>query len=354
MRTVSAVVVLSLLAIASAQMVFPGKTWTRHTPQQAGFDAAKLLAAIEYPGKGDGSYCAAIARNGYLVADKYWGSHGGYNKTNIIWSVSKAWITTLMGVAQRDGKLNVDQLASKYITEWAATASGSVTIDTILRHCSGRHYDDVGDYVTPQSQTDQTSYAIKLKQDHPPGTKDQYNNMGYQTLQAIFERATGVQVQAASQREFYGPMQFESATFWQMKSFFIGLPQKHPLVYGGVTTSCADLARFGHLWLNQGMWANRTVFTKEFFNKAMATPQFAFGQGRRYGNWGTGADIRSMGFGKQVVMFNPVTKVVAARVGAETSIAFDYNDWFKMIQGAITAEEFGNESDWIIAGSHDE
>jgi len=334
--------------------VFPGKTWTRQTPQQAGFDPAKFQVALDYPGRGDGSYCASIHRNGYLVGDKYWGTHGGYNKTNIIWSVSKAWISTLIGIAQRDRKLNVSDPMSRFITEWAKDAkTNNIPIDTVLRHCSGRHYDDVGDYVTPQSQLDQTAYAIKLGQDVPPATKDQYNNMAYQTLQAVFERATGVPIQTASQREFYGPMQFESQTFWQMKSFFIGLPQKYPLVYGGVTTSCVDLGRFGHLWLNQGMWGNRTVFTKEFFDKAMETPRFAFGLARRYGNWGTSADVRSMGFGKQVVMFNPVTKVVAKRTGPETSIAFDYNDWFKLITGALKTEEIGNESDWILAGSMD-
>ena len=88
-------------------------------------------------------------------------------------------------------------------------------------------------------------------------------------------------------------------------------------------------SRYSHRLFEQ--WANKTVFTVDFFNKAMAQPQYAFGPGRRYGqfspcfilnllihrvftlhddacagNWGTGADIRSMGFGKQVVMFNPV------------------------------------------------
>jgi len=348
------VVALTVLALATAQMVFPGKTWTRKSPADAGFNPAKFQAALDYPGRNKESFCAAITRNGYLIGDKYWGPNGGYNKTNILWSVSKAWIATLIGVAQRDGKLHVNDSAAKTIKEWAATAAKDVPIDTILRHCSGRHYDEISDYVTPQSLTDQTTYAIKEKQDVPPATKDQYNNMAYQVLQAVFERATGVQIQTASQREFYGPMQFESNTFWQMRSFFLNVPQKYPLVYGGVTTSCVDLARFGLLWLNQGKWGNHTVFKKDFFDQAMATPVFKFGQARRYGNWGTGADIRSMGFGKQVVMFNPVTKVVVSRTGETTSLVFDYNDWFKMITAALTQEEKGNDSDWMMAGSIDE
>lgn len=34
---------LSLLALATAQMVFPGRTWTRQSPQQAGFDRNHAL-----------------------------------------------------------------------------------------------------------------------------------------------------------------------------------------------------------------------------------------------------------------------------------------------------------------------
>lgn len=81
---------------------------------------------------------------------------------------------------------------------------------------------------------------------------------------------------------------------------------------GGMTTSCTDLARFGHLWLNQGNWsvrfnagslsvvivvvccsdhdccciqnrAGKTVFTKDFYNKAMSRPQYPFGPARQYG-----------------------------------------------------------------------
>jgi hypothetical protein len=116
--------------------------------------------------------------------------------------------------------------------------------------------------VTPQTKNDQTEFSIHLPQEYSPGlsclhhlhssihlccpfflslppktgTHDQYNQMAYQTLQQVFETATGTQIQDASQKELYGPMQFESKTYWQTEGFFTGVPQKHPLVYGGVTT----------------------------------------------------------------------------------------------------------------------
>jgi CubicO group peptidase (beta-lactamase class C family) len=259
-------------------------------------------------------------------------------------------MATLIGVAERDKKLATSELMGKYIPEWAKDGkTNTIQMEHVMRHCSGRYYDPATDFVTPQLQTDQTNFAIHLSQQHPPGTHDQYNQMAYQTLQQVFERAYGLGIQAAAQRELYGPMQFESKTYWQMHGFFTGVPQKHPLVYGGVTTSCADMARFGHLWLNKGLWRNHTVFTLDFWNKAMSQPVYPFGPGRRYGNWGTGEDCRSMGFGKQIVMFNLKTQLVVTRIGGVASIDFDYNEYFKMLDGAIKdPEERGNDSDWII------
>jgi len=315
-----------------------------------------LQQAIDYVGRfGTETYCTAVARNGYLLGDKYWTGHH-FNSTDLVWSVSKAYMATLIGIAERDANLSTYDLMGKYIPEWAKdTKTSGIQMEHVMRHCSGRYYDPLTDFVTPQFQLDQTNFGIHLSQQHAPTTKDQYNQMAYQTLQQVFERATGKGIQAASQQELYGPMNFESKTYWATHSFFLNLPQKHPLVYGGLTTSCADMLRFGHLWLNQGQWGNHTVFTKAFFDKAMQQPTYPFGPGRRYGNWGTGADIRSMGFGKQVVMFNPTTNIVATRLGGLISLEFDYNDYWKMLNDAILKpEERGSVNDWVVATSDED
>lgn len=39
------------------------------------------------------------------------------------------------------------------------------------------HVDEVTDFVTPQTQEDQTAFSIKLPQAYPAATHDQYNQM---------------------------------------------------------------------------------------------------------------------------------------------------------------------------------
>jgi len=340
-----------LVVSVSAQGVFPGAHWERHTPEQEGMDSNKLKEAFSYA-QTDGleTYCVSVHRNGYLVGDKYWGLEGGYNKTNIIWSVSKAWMATLIGTAERDSKLSTAEPMSKYVPEWAAAPTANISMEMVMRHCSGRYYDAVADFVTPQTQTDQTKYAIHLKQQYPPGTHDQYNQMAYQTLQQVFETATGTGIQAASQRELYGPMQFESKTIWQEKSFFVGLPQKHPLIYGGVTTSCVDLARFGMLWMKQGNWSGHQVFTKAFYDKAMSQPQYPFGHARRYGNWGGPPSVKSEGLGRNIIVFNPTANLVFTRVGSFATSFFKPGDFIDKVVGAIKDPALrGSPDDWYVA-----
>jgi len=135
-----------------------------------------------------------------------------------------------------------------------------------------------------------------------------------------------------------------------MNGFFTLLPQKHPLVYGGVTTSCVDLARFGLLWLNQGNWNGHTVFTKDFYAKAMSQPVYPFGAARRYGNWGGGPSVKSEGLGRQIVVFNPTNGIVLTRIGSPITTIFNPGKFIDQVMESIKDPEMrGQPEDWFVA-----
>jgi len=345
------VVLLAAVADAQSAPTFPGAHWVRHTPEQEGIDSAKLKAAFDYAGT-DGleTTCVSVSRNGYMIGDRYWlGSH--YNRTDIIWSVSKAWMATLIGTLERDGKVSTSDLMGKYVPQWASDSkTKDIQMEHVMRHCSGRYFDTIADFVTPQLQTDQTSYSIKLPQAAAPGTKDQYNQMAYQTLQQVYETAAQNLIVNASHYELFSPMQFESKTYWEQKGFFTGVPQKHPLIYGGMTTSCADLNRFGLMWLNKGKWNNHTVFTEAFWNKAMSQPDYPFGKGRRYGNWGGPPDVKSEGLGRNIVVFNQKNGIVLTRIGTFATTFFKPGDFIDKVMASVKSEELrGTAEDWMVA-----
>lgn len=350
--------IVNMTRRVAEDMVFPGATWERIRPEDSGLDPDGVQAAIDYgrstTALGDETFCVSIHRNGRLVADAYWDGMN-YRSTNIIWSTAKAWLATLVGIAEHQGTLSTEDFVSRWIDELQPPhESATVTIDQVLRHDSGRYYDLVTDFATPQFQDDQTVYAIGLRQQHEPGTHNQYNQMAMQLLERVLSLSQGQSVEDFTAQSLYEVLQFESDSFWQVLSFFILTPQRSPLLYGGMTTSCADMGRVGHLWLNKGEWRGTRVFDEAFYDKAMSRPEAPYGQRRRYGNWGTRNDnFRSDGMGAQVMIFNPVTGIVLTRIGWPATTQFSYNTFMDLVDAAVTDrtedEKLLAAEEWIMA-----
>lgn len=209
---------------SAAERVYPGASWERRSAGEAGFDPEALQAAMDYAAASPeltDLNCASVHRDGFLVAEVYADGRTPENTTTIF-STSKPVVASLLGALQRDGLVSsMEARASEFIAEWAGTASAEVTLDQLLRHDSGRFfYDWYLDAEFSQSMPSQTAYALVLAQMHPPGTQYAYNQMAFQALERVLtEAAGGVSVPELTERELWGPLQFESDTFWQAEGF---------------------------------------------------------------------------------------------------------------------------------------
>ena len=136
-------VLLGLSAPAAAATV-PGKTWSRVAPTKAGLDAKRLskIATTARVGK---SNCLVVTRNG-KIADEWQFNNTSRASTQNVFSVTKSVTSTLVGIAQDDGDLNIDDSASKWIPEWRGTPAEAVTVRDLLANDSGRAWSVVIDY----------------------------------------------------------------------------------------------------------------------------------------------------------------------------------------------------------------
>eukprot|EP01043_Picozoa_sp_COSAG02_P003425 COSAG02_NODE_83_length_39665_cov_25.213719_24_plen_417_part_00 len=349
---------LGLLGLASSQpeQRFPGANWERVVPEEVGMSSELLEAAMNYAGGlgGGGSRCVSVHRHGYLVAERYY--EGTASSRHITWSTSKAIAATLIGAAQRRGQLQPSDPASVWIPEWQDNEAANVTIDMLLRHDSGRYYDPISDFVIPQlvgfngsKPATQTEFAVSRPQAHPPGTVDQYNQMAFQALEPVIRRATlSDSIQDFTERELFAPIEMQDAPFWEERGAFTQFifPETNgirngPLIYGGVRTSCRDLARFGQLWLHRGNWGSGTtphqVFTQGFYEMAMMPNPRASGN-RRY-HWGVNGNMhRANGMGDQLVAFDDVDDLVITRTGDAVSLeglVFSASEFVNRVVAAV-------------------
>jgi CubicO group peptidase (beta-lactamase class C family) len=266
--TAVAIVVLATLAAACSES---GGTTSGEPPAStaslaptttlgpAPFDDAALAELSTYAGE-TGSNCLLVQRGGEVVYEQY------YNGTNAetqqeIFSASKSVSSTLVGIAEKEGHLQIDEPASKYIPQWQGTPSESVTIRDLLSNISGRYQDNQSDYVQMAARApNKTEFSINLSQQHPPGTFWEYNNAAIQTLEAVLENATGEDVEEFAKSRLFEPLGMKSTIFRDNAG--------NPLTFMGVQASCRDLASFGQFALQQGEWNGEKLVEDDWFAQA--------------------------------------------------------------------------------------
>ena len=178
-----------------------------------------------------------------------------------MFSVTKSVTSTLIGIAQDEGSLRIEQPASTWITEWQGTPSESVTVRDLLSNASGREWSLGIDYGQLIRAPDATAFAIGLGQTSPPGQVWAYNNSAIQTLQRVLAAATGEDVATFARTRLFEPIGMAASS---MGTDATG----HALMYMGVRANCRDLARFGTLMARRGRWGSDQVVSEAWVDQA--------------------------------------------------------------------------------------
>jgi CubicO group peptidase (beta-lactamase class C family) len=317
----------------------PGASWQKVAPAAAGLDAGKLeqIAATAKKGR---SNCLVVVRDGKLAGEWYW--HGtGPNSTQDVYSVTKSFASTLVGIAQDDGRLTVGDSASKWILPWRSTGANAVTVRDLLSMDSGREWSFFTDYFELLTAPDRTAYAVGLKQTSPPGTVWAYNNAAVQTLEQVLDRATGREPASFAATRLFGPL---GMAHTRMTADRAGNTQ----MFEGLRSSCRDLARFGVLMLNDGRWGGEQIVSRAWVAAAtgrsstplnaaygylwwlnrkgvLSSPLAATTVGaaknpsRKHGRLVPGAPgdmYWALGLGNQVIQVDPGSRTVVVRLGS--------------------------------------
>ena len=318
-------------------VAYPGEEWAVASPAELGFRPASLTA-LAAQAEAAGSSCLVVVRDGVVVIDERW--PGPEPTPREAFSVTKSLTSTLVGIAVDRGELALDGSAAEHVPEWQGTAAEAVTVADLLANVSGRHWDLATDYRAMAAEAqDKTGFAIGLGQDDSPGTVWAYNNSAIQTLDAVLESATGETPQALALERVFGPLGMDDS---EMSLDAAG----NTLTFMGLQTTCLDLARYGHLMLNEGRWEDQQVVSEAFVVAAtgrssselnaaygylwwlnregiVGSPGLATGGGEA-----TPAESQllraapddvfwALGFNDQVVAVIPSEGIVAVRLGAK-------------------------------------
>lgn len=218
----------------------------------------ELLAAAVAANEGS---CMVVQEGGTIVGEWYW---NGRTPSTLSegFSTMKSMAATLIGIAQTQGKLNINQKASDFITEWKGTSSESITIKQILSNNSGRAFDNA-DTVTLALKFDVEPYILNRGQEAPPGSIWEYNGTAIQVIETILERATNGSVKAFAQKYLLGPLEMKSELTTDLAGnvYMVAFWQ----------TSCRDLAKLAQLYMQNGKWNGVQLVSAAFVREALTS-----------------------------------------------------------------------------------
>lgn len=317
-------------------------------PTSAAFDPA-VLEALAADAEAKASTCFAVAKDGELVGEWYWPG-GGPDTDQEVFSVTKSVTSTLVGLAQADGDLSIDDPAATYVPQWRGTASQDVTVRDLLANVSGRFWSNESDYGALLRAPDRTAYAVGLAQQDPPGTTWVYNNAAIQTLDAVLRAATGQDPATYAAERLFGPLGMAD-------TFLTPSSASSTNVFFGMHSTCRDLLRFGTLFAQRGEWEGEQLLPAAWVDAAVgdSSQELNAGYGLlwwlnrpgrvvdpqgsvREGQAAPGAPedlYAAVGAGGQVVMVDPGSQTVVVRLGPLRPDGYGMADAARVVTEAL-------------------
>ena len=200
-----------------------------------------------------------VMRDGQVVAERYAKGYG--SGTPVLgWSVTKSVVNALVGILVRQGRLSVERPAS--VPEWRDPSDprSSITIDHLLRMTSGLDIEESNGGFDPVSrmlflERDMAAFAARAPLKAAPGTKWNYTSGNTLILSRIIRDAVGGhagKVLEFARHELFEPLGMATVTLEQDAT---GTPVGSTYMFA----SARDWARFGTLYLNDGVVGGRRI-----------------------------------------------------------------------------------------------
>jgi len=238
-----------------------GTNWETTTPSTLGWNTQKLNELHTFLETNE-TRAFIVLVDGKVVVEEYWNNDllGQSFDVNSTWywaSAGKSLTATLIGIAQEEGFLNINDKTSDYLgTGWTSMPQAQEDLITIKNHLTLTTGIDFN--VTNEDCYDPSCFNYLVD----AGNEWYYHNGTYLITHDILEAATGV-----TNNEFTTTAIKDKIG---MSGLWVNTAQSSNLFFSNARSA----ARFGLLTLNEGTWDGTAVLgDSNYFNAMINTSQ---------------------------------------------------------------------------------
>jgi CubicO group peptidase (beta-lactamase class C family) len=271
---------MSIASIARGAAAIPTNgALPRATPASLGVDPAAITAFIRTVNdKVGGLHSFMLLRHEKVAAEGWWEPYAPEHPQTLF-SLSKSFTSTAVGMAVAEGRLTVeDKVVSFFPDKLPETLSdhlAAMRVKDLLTMSTGHEKEpDVG------RQPDWVKAFLAAPVDHAPGTHFLYNTAATHVLSAIVQKLTGQRLLAYLGPRLFEPLGIEGAT-WEQSPAGIDIGGY------GLSVKTEDIARFGQLYLQKGNWNGKQLIPESWVAEA-TSKQVSNGDPATGADWNQG------------------------------------------------------------------
>ena len=232
-----------------------GSPLPRSTPEAQGVDSATVAGLLDaFEAAGLELHSLMLLRHGHVVAEGWWAPYAP-DGLHLLYSLSKSFTSTAVGLAVEEGLLGVDDLVTSFFPDEVPAEVHPRVAQLRVRHLLSMatgHHEDTLDRAMQLDPAEPLRGFLALPPDSEPGSVFAYNNGATYTLGAVVQRVTGQTLTAYLTPRLLEPLGV-TASAWHEH------PPGRELGFSGLHLTTESIARFGQLHLDDGVWAGRRL-----------------------------------------------------------------------------------------------
>ncbi len=250
------------------------ENWKTSTPENQGLNSFGLESLRQQIISGNFGNIKSllIARNGYLVFEKYFNG-ADRNQLHILYSVTKSITSIVTGIVINNKKnLSVNDKIKIYFPAYSRyfnSTKEEINVKDLLTMSAGFQWNELSvlysnfdnDFNYLFSSNDGIAYLLNKDIVNTPGTKFVYNT-GLPLLQSvILENCVDESVADYTNQNIFVPL---GITTWNWNTFQDSITNTG----SGLSLRPIDLALIGQLLLNEGNWNGQQIVTKDWIDES--------------------------------------------------------------------------------------
>lgn len=233
-----------------------------------------------------------VVQNGYIKYEDYFHNHNEAEKFPVA-SVTKTIISSLFGIALKNKDIvSLDEKILNYFPEYNTdnNVKKDIRIKDLITMTAPFPFETIDEPIDKLVYSkDWMKYSLDILASDKGRRTFKYSTIGTHILSGVLTKATGFSAREYANKELFNKIGMSIIPFYKMSGFtfedvfgerakgWLYDPQYYTVGGYGITLSPRDMAKFGYLYLNNGIWNNIKIFPSNWVKESTTKEKYDYG-----------------------------------------------------------------------------